>query len=108
MNQGPHPPGLLCIRHGRVLLWLGVGSWRIPCHACSVGWLRAKLELGIHGERYRISSPFFFAGRPPSLPPTRTHAKICVLHVVETTCLSPLSPLSLSVVKVEKSWVVLI
>ena len=48
------------------------------------------------------------AGRPPSLPPTRTHAKICVLHVVETTCLSPLSPLSLSVVKVEKSWVVLL
>ena len=63
MNQGRHPLGLRYIA-----AW--VGRWRIAClPACLPawlgGWLTAKLELGIHGERYRLSCPFFFC-RPPT------------------------------------------
>ena len=79
MNQGRHPLGLRYIA-----AW--VGRWRIAClPACLVGWMvDCKIRVGNPWRKISSILPLFLL--PPSYT-TRAHAKICVQHVVETTCL---------------------
>ena len=64
----------------------GVGA--VPACVVIAGWSRAKLELGIHGEKISYIFPLFLTA-PLHLPHSLytlalAHVKICVLHVAET------------------------